>query len=101
MHTFAGDDACFAVRAYREQRDRTPPDAAYIFQHALGAFDVDAATIALVIVQQLQAAIDMQMVDRDARRTIVELGRENRFPHRMLAILGNADVAVLARLINE
>lgn len=64
----------------RLQTDRTAPDARNVFQHALGAMDVQSAAIALMIMQQLKAAVDMQMGGSNTRRAVIEFRRKYRFP---------------------
>ena len=77
------------------------PDPGQVGQHALGLLQVEAASVALVIVAQHQAAIVMHQGGGDAGRAIVVLGCQDGFADGVQVAAGQPYLAVEPVFVHE
>src|SRR3972149_11898426 len=78
-----------SVGVGRVQYHRAAPYALHVFEHPGRAFEIEPPAVAVMVMGEHQGPVMAQLRHADARRSVVEPGREYRFAHAVEVARGD------------
>ena len=90
-----------AASSHSLQADWSAPYPRHIIQHPFCARKVEAPTVILEVVDELETAVDMHLGSRNPGSAIVEFRRQYGLTDRVDVFVGNPDIAFVVGLIDK